>query len=126
MRILIYTLTAAVVLAVSASGAAADPALDTDDEKAIYALGLALSRNLSTFMLTEDELPQLLAGVTDGVLARDPKVDVQEYTTKIQALATRIDKWGDFTEVLQEVRDLLSGEETIIEETRKAVQSEHR
>ena len=53
--------------------------------------------------------------------------DLQHEILKaIQALISRIDKWGDFTEVLQEVRDLLSGEETIIEETRKAVQSEHR
>ena len=44
----------------------------------------------------------------------------------IQALIARIDKWGDFTEVLQEVRDLLTGEEEIIKGTREAIQSEHR
>ena len=34
---------------------------------------------------------------------------------ELQRLATRIDKYGDFTEVLQELRDLLSGQDRVID-----------
>jgi FKBP-type peptidyl-prolyl cis-trans isomerase FkpA len=66
---------------------AAGPELKTDDDKTFYALGLALSRNLSTFNLTEPELDIVKAGLTDGVLNREKKVDPDAYNTKIQKLA---------------------------------------
>jgi FKBP-type peptidyl-prolyl cis-trans isomerase FkpA len=66
---------------------AADPALETEDQKTVYALGLALSRNLGPFALEGDELDILVVGIRDGVLARDPKVDLQVYGPKIQQMA---------------------------------------
>ena len=66
---------------------AAEPALETEDQKTIYALGLALSRNLGLFALEGDELDILVVGIRDGVLARDPKVDLQVYGPKIQQMA---------------------------------------
>ncbi len=66
--------------------AAADPELATDDQKTLYALGLALSRNLSSFALSQSELDLVKAGLTDGVLGRTPKVELEPYGSKIQQL----------------------------------------
>ena len=49
-----------------------------------------------------------------------------DIVSALDALTARIDKWGDFTEVIQEFRDLLRGEEQIMEGTRRAAQAEHR
>ncbi len=77
-----------VVLFVSASAAsAAGPDPKTDDEKTFYALGLALSRQLGTFNLTESELDFVKAGLTDGVLNHEKKVQPEAYGKKIQELA---------------------------------------
>jgi len=64
---------------------AADP--KTEEEKTLYAIGLALSQTVNDFSLTEAELEQVKAGLTDGVMKRPPKVDAQAYMPKIQALA---------------------------------------
>ncbi len=63
------------------------PELKTDDDKTLYALGLAMSRNLSTFSLTPAELNLVVAGLTDGVLNREKKADLDTYGPKIQQLA---------------------------------------
>ena len=64
---------------------AADP--KTDDEKTLYALGVALSRNLASFNLTPDELKFVEAGLADGVSGGTPKISMEEYGPKIQAFA---------------------------------------
>ena len=66
---------------------AADAELKTDDDKTLYALGLALSRNLSVFALKPAELDFVKQGLTDGVLGTKPKVEFEEYGSKIQNLA---------------------------------------
>jgi FKBP-type peptidyl-prolyl cis-trans isomerase FkpA len=66
---------------------AADTMLKTDDDKTFYALGIALSRNLAPFALSDDELAAVIVGMKDGVSGAEPKVDLQEYGPKIQALA---------------------------------------
>ena len=66
---------------------AASPELKTEEDKTLYALGLALSRNLSTFGLTAAELDNVVAGIRDGVLNQPKKVDLDAYTPKIQQLA---------------------------------------
>ena len=66
---------------------AADPEPKTDDEKTLYALGLAMSRNLTPFGLTEAELELVKAGLADGVLNRAKKVDLETFGPKIQQLA---------------------------------------
>ena len=57
-----------------------------DDQKTLYALGLAISQSLSTFNFTESELELVKAGLTDGVLKRPSKVDLQSFGPKIQQL----------------------------------------
>ena len=75
------------VLVVATPARAAGPEPKTDDEKTLYALGLALARNVGPFNLTEKELDLVKAGFTDGVLNRKPQVDIETFGPKIQALA---------------------------------------
>ena len=44
-----------------------EPKLDTDDSKAIYALGLLIAERIEQFNLSESELDTFAAGVRDGV-----------------------------------------------------------
>jgi FKBP-type peptidyl-prolyl cis-trans isomerase FkpA len=77
------------VICASAQVLAAEP--KTEDEKTLYAAGLALSRSLSTFNLTKAELEMVQAGLTDGALGNKPQVDLQIYGPKInQMQQTRV------------------------------------
>jgi FKBP-type peptidyl-prolyl cis-trans isomerase FkpA len=58
----------------------------TDEQKTLYALGLALSQSLAVFNLSEAELTMVNAGLADGVLKREPKVNAQEFMPKVQQL----------------------------------------
>lgn len=69
----------------SAASDAAD--LGTDEQKTIYALGLALARELDPFDLTEAEISTFERGLRDGVLGRPPKVDLQTQGPRIETLA---------------------------------------
>lgn len=60
----------------------------TEDEKALYALGAAIARNVAPFELTEAELKHVQAGFADGVLKKPIEVDVQAYIPKLQELQT--------------------------------------
>ena len=61
--------------------------LGSEDEKTVYALGLALARELDPFDLTEAEIGTLEQGLRDGVLGRPAKVDLETQGPQIQALA---------------------------------------
>lgn len=74
------------VVAGASPARAAGPELKTDEQKTLYALGLAISENLSSFGLTEAELELVKAGLADGVLGRTRKVDLRAYGPKIQEL----------------------------------------
>ncbi len=75
------------LLVTAASARAAGPELKTEDDKIIYALGLALSRNVATFNLTPAEVELVKAGLSDGALNKEKKVDLETYGPKIQQLA---------------------------------------
>jgi FKBP-type peptidyl-prolyl cis-trans isomerase FkpA len=76
-----------VVLLAGASGAiAAGPELESDEQKTLYALGLAISHNLSSFALSEADLELVKAGLSDGIQHKEPKVDIQTYGPKIAEL----------------------------------------
>jgi len=82
------TIALVLTILLAASGAhAAEPALDNDQQKTLYALGVAISGSLGTFNLTPEELEIVKAGVTDGVLKKPPRVEMQTYGPKLQALA---------------------------------------
>src|SRR5262249_8863415 len=65
---------------------AAAPEITTDEQKTLYALGLAVSRSLGSFALSEAELDIVKLGLTDGVLQREPQVDPQLFFPKVQEL----------------------------------------
>jgi FKBP-type peptidyl-prolyl cis-trans isomerase len=70
---------------------AASPAgdLKSDTDKTLYALGLIISGNLSQFALSPSELEILKAGLSDGVLNKPPKVDLNTFGPKVQELASQ-------------------------------------
>jgi FKBP-type peptidyl-prolyl cis-trans isomerase FkpA/FKBP-type peptidyl-prolyl cis-trans isomerase FklB len=82
VRLVVIALLVAAAPAVSATG----PEPKTEEQKTLYAIGLALSNGLASFALTEAELELVKAGLTDGVLSRERKVDLQTYGPKIQEL----------------------------------------
>jgi FKBP-type peptidyl-prolyl cis-trans isomerase FkpA/FKBP-type peptidyl-prolyl cis-trans isomerase FklB len=65
---------------------AAAQELKTDEDKALYAIGLALSDRLAPFGLTAAELEIVKAGLADGALGRERRLDPRAYTAKIQQL----------------------------------------
>lgn len=83
MRTFILGIGASLLLiAAPAVATSQDPG--TEEQKTLYALGLAISQSLATFSLSEAELDMVKTGMVDGVLKRTPKVDLQAYGPKIQ------------------------------------------
>jgi FKBP-type peptidyl-prolyl cis-trans isomerase FkpA len=64
---------------------AAAPEPTTDEQKALYALGLAINQSLANFTLNESEFELVKSGITDGFFKR-PKVDLQTFGPKISEL----------------------------------------
>ncbi len=86
MRVFLLGLASVLCIACFATQAgAADPV--TEEQKTLYALGLAISLNLVSFGLNEAELEVVKSGITDGTLKRTHKVDMQAYGPKVQQLA---------------------------------------
>lgn len=83
-------LAASIALALAACGPASkppEPTLETDDQRAVYALGLLIAQRIESFSLSESELPTFEAGVRDGVLGADTKVDKATVDGLIQNFA---------------------------------------
>ena len=79
------------VMAVLAVALLATPAFAadtsrTEEEKTFYAVGLAISSQLSSFNLTAAELELVKQGLTDGSTGRKPEVELGAYTEKINEL----------------------------------------
>jgi FKBP-type peptidyl-prolyl cis-trans isomerase FkpA len=86
---MIRVLTSSVLalLVVASCAAAAGPEPTTEEQKTLYALGVAAAQGLDTFNLTEAELEMVKAGISDAVLHHRPlKAEVQPYLPKIQEL----------------------------------------
>ena len=62
------------------------PEPKTDEQKTLYAIGLAVAGSLSAFALSPAELELVKAGLSDGVLNKPRQVDLQAYGPKIQEL----------------------------------------
>jgi len=94
MRIVTIFLMILLLTGAAATAGAADPS--TDDQKTMYALGLIISQSLAPFALTESELDFVRTGMTDGVLKKTPKVDLQAYGPKVnQIQQTRVAAQAD-------------------------------
>jgi FKBP-type peptidyl-prolyl cis-trans isomerase FkpA/FKBP-type peptidyl-prolyl cis-trans isomerase FklB len=83
----ILACSVALVLLLGCTSGAAEPKLETDQDKTFYALGIMISTSLTQYRLTEAELELVKAGLTDGVLGRDKKVDADALRGNIQELA---------------------------------------
>jgi FKBP-type peptidyl-prolyl cis-trans isomerase FkpA len=70
----------------SSTAASETAALQTDQDKTLYALGLAIGGNVREFQLTEAELAVVASGMADAVLGREAKVDLQTWGPRIQGL----------------------------------------
>ena len=78
----------ACVLSLGLCAVAADAqTLNTDQDKTLYALGLAIGNNVKDFNLTPAELALVNAGINDAAQHKEAKVDLNTYGPKIQALA---------------------------------------
>ncbi|MDG2308496.1 MAG: FKBP-type peptidyl-prolyl cis-trans isomerase [Candidatus Binatia bacterium] len=86
MRKLIIAAAVAAILPAGIARAEG-PKLETDDQKTLYALGVALSGSLAAFDLSPDEVAVVQMGVSDGALGKEPKIDVDAQRAKFQELA---------------------------------------
>jgi FKBP-type peptidyl-prolyl cis-trans isomerase FkpA len=86
MRTIMTLGLGSLILLTTAPLSAASPEPTTDEQKTMYALGLAISQSLGAFSLSESELEFVKNGITDGVLKRQQKVDLQTFGPKIQQL----------------------------------------
>jgi FKBP-type peptidyl-prolyl cis-trans isomerase FkpA len=59
----------------------------TEEQKVVYALGLAVAENLKTFDLSPEEVKILTSGLTAGLTNQKPAVDLETYKEKIDGLA---------------------------------------
>ncbi|MGH7264626.1 MAG: FKBP-type peptidyl-prolyl cis-trans isomerase [Candidatus Rokuibacteriota bacterium] len=75
-----------VLATLSAPAGAAGQEPKTEEEKTLYALGLAVSQGLAAFNLSAAELELVKAGLADGVLKQPPKVELQAYGPKVREL----------------------------------------
>lgn len=84
MKVIAFCIAA--LWSITWSGArAAD--LANDEQKTLYAVGVAISQSMSGLALSEAELEIVKAGIADGTLQRPLKVDMQVYGSKIQQFA---------------------------------------
>jgi len=85
MRLIVFCLATMLCLGTTAAFARA-PEPTTDEQKIFYAMGLTISQSIESFGLNESDLELVKSGISDGVLNKTPKVDLQTYGPKIQQL----------------------------------------
>lgn len=88
MRKLGWMLLLAGLVGCQKGGASSDNVTpQTDDQKILYSIGLALGQKVQALGLTADELQYVKAGFTAEALKQKPAVDLQEWGPKIEAFA---------------------------------------
>ena len=86
MRKLLLLALVLLLIAAAPAPSLAQPELKTEEQKTLYALGLVIAQNLSSFALSPADLEIVKAGIADGVTSKEKKVDLQTYGPKIQEL----------------------------------------
>ena len=71
----------------AASPSAAAGALQTEDQKTVYALGLILGKNVERLSLTPEELALVQKGLQDAATGKKPEVELEVYGPRVQQLA---------------------------------------
>ena len=82
------SIAAALALGLCATVATAQDALETEEEKTLYALGVAVGTNIQPFALSAAELSIVESGIRDAALGSQARVDMEVYGRLIQALAS--------------------------------------
>jgi FKBP-type peptidyl-prolyl cis-trans isomerase FkpA len=59
----------------------------TEEQKTLYAIGLIVARQLSTFALTPAEMEMVKQGITDAATGKKPLVEIEAYNQQVQSLA---------------------------------------
>jgi FKBP-type peptidyl-prolyl cis-trans isomerase FkpA len=91
--LLAMVLLAAGCKAGAQTGAGASPgaspagALQTEEQKTVYALGLILGKNVERLNLTPEELALVQKGLQDAATGKKPEVELQVYGPRVQQLA---------------------------------------
>jgi FKBP-type peptidyl-prolyl cis-trans isomerase FkpA len=82
-------ISAAALLALGllTSHAYAQPELQSDQDRTLYALGVAIGANIQDFSLTPDEVAIVAMGIQDAALGSEYRVDMQVYGPRIQEFA---------------------------------------
>jgi FKBP-type peptidyl-prolyl cis-trans isomerase len=81
-------LAAAVAITAAASPVrSAEPTLQTEDQKTVYAMGYSLAGSLDRFALSPAEIDLMIAGLRDGASGAAAKVPIDEFAPKINAFA---------------------------------------
>ena len=86
-RIIIRALNLVLVFSLCTVAYAADKPPKSEDQKTLYAVGVAISRSLSVFSLTPEELAYVVEGISDAVSGRKPDFDLAGYSEKVQEMA---------------------------------------
>jgi FKBP-type peptidyl-prolyl cis-trans isomerase len=71
-----------------AAPAAASSALETEDQKTVYAIGAIIAQNLQGFSLTPAEIEVVLLGIKDGYSGAS-KVDLAQFNAKVKQFAEK-------------------------------------
>jgi len=91
--LLAMVLLAAACKAGAQAGAGASPgaapagALQTEEQKTVYALGLILGKNVEKLSLTAEELALVQKGLQDAASGKKPEVELEVYGPRVQQLA---------------------------------------
>jgi FKBP-type peptidyl-prolyl cis-trans isomerase FkpA len=109
-RFIIAVLMLSLAVPVYAGGQKPSNKPMTENEKALYAIGLVLARQLEVFDLSPAELRMVKRGINDATKGKKPKVDFALYSKKSQELATaRRDAHGK--KLASKVADFMAKEE---------------
>lgn len=85
-------LTAVIVCALMLGGckknSAADaPALENDEQKTLYTLGVLMGRDIAQFKLSPADIEFVRAGLADGAAGKTPQVAIETFGPKVRELA---------------------------------------
>jgi len=68
----------------SAGGSTSTGELKTDDEKALYAMGVMLGSNVTPMKLSPDQVEVVIRGLKDAASGNKPVIDPQQYGAQVQ------------------------------------------
>ena len=86
MKKMFFVVLMLITSACSKEAVTADVALETEDQKTLYAIGMIISTQLQPFALSEEELAPIVQGIMDGISGLDAKVDMATYEARINEM----------------------------------------